>query len=137
MLFSQALRYNDVIPQNTVANATSIPVFCADSREIFFTIRVSANANFTINALISNQELPPDPTVATSNTNLYSTVAYQDLDTEVTYNTGNLYNPTAPGSITTKTFAIQTNGARWIFIQLTGYSAGTLLKTDVDNFTAN
>lgn len=137
MLFSQNQRYNDVIPQGTAANATSIPIFCADFSKIEFTLEVNGSANFNIGAYISNQENPPDPTLSESTTNLYSKVAYQDVGTQTIYLNASLYNPTAPGSTTVKTFVVEVTAARWFFLQISGYSAGALLKADVDVFTGN
>ncbi len=138
MLYSQPLRYNNVIPANTVTNVTSVPVFTADFKEIQFTLDMSSTSNYNIFAIVSNQENPPDPTLPLSPTNKYSFVAYQDLDTEVTYTSVNAYNPGGTlGATTVKTFVVQANGARWFFLQLASRIAGTLIEADVDLFTAN
>lgn len=137
MIFSQNHRYNDVIPQNTSAAAISAPVFCADFGKVEFTLLFGSTSNYTITAIISNQENPPDPSLAVSATNLYSTVAYQDLDTQTIYKTAALYNPSVPGATLAKTFQVETPAARWFFLEVTGYVAGTLLEADVDLFTEN
>ena len=137
MLYSEPLRYNNIIPAGTTANATSIAVLAADSAVIEFTVQFNAAANYTLSAIISNQELPPDPTQTLSVTNEYSAAACKDLGTQTIYTTAALFNPSTAALAGTRTFQVQTNGARWFFLQLAGYTAGTLLKADADLFTGN
>lgn len=128
----QNQNYNNVIPAGTAANATSIAIPAADFRIMNFTIVTNSAASFTINVLKSNQLTPPDPTIAASATNQYSTVAYKDEGTTTVYKVGSLYNPTT--TAVDETFEVETGGARWFFIQITGYVAGALLKCDATLF---
>ncbi len=134
-ILSQNQHYPDVIPRSTVADAISIPIFCPDFAEIQFTVLVDASADFDFEVLKSDQKLPPDPSLPSSPLNLYADVIYTDEGSGVNYDLGTPYNPATPGSVTTKIFKVQTSGARWIFLKLFNYAAGTLLKADVDLFS--
>lgn len=143
MQYSDPKIYPNIIPANTIANANSIPIFCPDHGVIEFTIQFDGTANYNIGGVMSNQELPPALGSAVGPTNEYNTVAIQDVDTEVTYVTGSPFNPSTAASgggalpAGAKTFRVQTGGARWFFIQLSGYVAGTLVKADAGLFSGN
>lgn len=133
-ILSQNQRYPNVIPVNTVANAISIPIFAADFSKLQFSLLADALANFNITVVKSNQENPPDPSIPVSATNMYSDCMYSDESTQVNYDSTTPYNPGA-SAIIDKNFLIQTQGARWFFIVLSGYAAGTLNKLDAFLFS--
>lgn len=142
MQYSDPKIYKNIIPANTVANAVSIPIFCPDHNVVEFTVQFDGTSNYALTAIMSNQEIPP--TIGSeSSTNEYNNVAYQDVDSEVTYVTGSLFNPSTAGSgggalsAGSKTFRVQTGGMRWFFLQLSVYVAGTLVKADSSLFTGN
>lgn len=143
MQYSDPKIYPNIIPANTVANATSIPIFCPDHGVIEFTVQFDGTANYNLTGIMSNQELPPTPSTSESSTNEYNPVAIQDVDTQVTYVTGSLFNPSTAASgggalaAGAKTFRVQTGGARWFFLQLSSYVAGTLVKSDASLFSGN
>ena len=132
-VLSQNQKYPDVIPRNTVANAISIPIFCSDFDKIQFSLLNDAAADFNITVVKSNQDAPPDPSSPISTTNMYADCMFSEEGTEVNYNVVTPYNPGATAA--DKNFLVQTGGARWIFIVLSGYSAGTLLKLDAFLFS--
>lgn len=134
-IFSQNQCYADVIPVNTKANAVSIPVFMADFKTAQFTIVTNATANFNIEVLKSNQENPPVPTSASYQNNQWVSIQYVDESNGVDYSPTSLYNPGS--TAVTKVFNVETEGARWIFIKISTYVAGALLKCDVELLSNN
>lgn len=128
-----AYQLHENLFENAVANGVSRAVFAQDFKTIQFTISTNALANLDIEVIKSNQELPPDPTVAASPTNQYSVVGYTDESDQVFYAGGTPYNPS--GVSVNKTFNVETTGARWIFYKVSGYVAGTLEKLDCELFS--
>lgn len=130
-IYEQNQIYPSIIPDGTQANAISIPVMGSPFETLKFTIQTDANAAFDITALQSNQDIPPNPATPELPSNLYSDILFTDDSTGVNYNST---SPVVVAGASTKTFTIQTHGARWIFIKLSSYSAGTLLKCDAELF---
>lgn len=130
---SQNQRYSNIIPANTVANAISLPIFAPDFSKLQFSLLSDATADFDITVLKSNQQDPPDPSLAVSATNMYGDCLFSEEGTEVNYNETTPFNPGAQA--VDKNFLMQTQGARWFFIVLSGYSAGTLKKLDAFLFS--
>ena len=58
---------------------------------------------------------------------------FYEEGTQVNYNAVSPYNPV--GAVADKNFTLLTQGARWFFIVLSNYSAGTLLKLDAFLFS--
>lgn len=94
----------------------------------------ASSPNFTIEAFISNQELPPDSTLPASSSNQYSEVSYMDLANGNSYDTqAALYNPS--GNTEDKTFEAQLDGARWFFVRLVDYTSGALVLLEISLFS--
>ena len=110
------------------ANAKSITTFAQDFKTIQFSIQTDASANFDVQVIVSNSFLPPDITVAASASNMYNYVGYTDESNQVYDSSTSPYNPT--GTAVNKTFNVETTGARWVFFQISNYSAGTLERLD-------
>lgn len=118
---------------NKSSNGLSLPAFAPDSAVQQFSITTDASADFVIQVVISNQKNLPDPTVSQSATNMWAYCAFTDEELEVTYTTLNPYNPT--GAVANKIFNIENTGARWVFLVISSYSAGTLLQADISLFS--
>lgn len=133
--FSQNQKYKDIFQGAVTADAVSIPIFVPDFKTDEFSILTDAAADFDIEVVISNQELPPDPTQPVSPTNQYTTGVYIDESDQASYDsvTPSLYNPS--GNAVNKIFECQLDGARWFFLRVLNYSAGTLLSADADLFS--
>lgn len=132
-ILSQNQKYPNAIPQNTVANAISIPIFGPDFDKLQFSLLTDATANFNITVVKSNQDNPPDPSLPVSPTNMYGDCMFSDEGTQVNYDAVSPFNPGAVA--VDKNFILQTGGARWFFIVLSGYTAGTLKKLDAFVFS--
>lgn len=136
-ILSQNQRYTNVIPAG-IPNGeptVSIPIFASDFDKLQFSALVDGDAQFDFTVVKSNQENPPDPSLPVSPSNMYSDCSYSDESTQVNYNATTPYNPNGPTVLTDKNFLIETQGARWFFILITNYSAGTLLKLDAFLFS--
>lgn len=134
-ILSQNQRINDVIPRRTHADAVSIPIFAPDFSEIEFSLLVAAASDFDIIVVKSNQEDPPDLTSPQSATNMFADCSFSDESTNVNYNSTSPYNPSAAGATLNTNFKVQTEGARWVFIVLLNYMAGSIDKLDANLFS--
>lgn len=135
-VYSQNQKYEDIFQGAVTGNDISIPIFCPDFKTVQFSILTNALANFDIEVVLSNQDLtPPNPALAVSATNQYTTGVYVDQSDQASYDsvTPNNYNPTA--TAVNKIFEVQTNGARWFFVRVKNYVAGSLLTSDADLFS--
>lgn len=130
---SQNQRYPNVIPAGTTANAISIPIFAADFTKLQFSLLTNSAADYNVTVVKSNQENPPNPALAISATNMYSDCMFSDESTQVNYDVLSPFNPTSVAL--DKNFSLQTQGARWFFIVVSGYTAGAVLKLDAFLFS--
>lgn len=120
---------------NAVADAVSRPIFAQDFKTSLLSIFTNAASNFTIDVLASNQELPPDPTLAASASNQYTLLGYTDQQDQAYYAGGSPFNPSTVPDRGARTFNIETTGARWLFIRISGYTAGVLSSCQVELFS--
>lgn len=140
---SYPLTYKNIIPAGTVtATGTSIPVFTPDHSQLEFTLQFDGTANYNVQAYTSFQDTPPDVTSPVSVTNEYAPCSYQDQDSLVTYSNAFPFNPSTSNAGSaypagTKAFKLNTNGAKWVLIQTTNRTLGTVVKLDAALFPTN
>lgn len=125
-----------------IANGSSSAYLADDFQNIVLEVTASANTTLTIKVVGSNYS-PEDNTslteeypnfgAADSQTNPWSYISIIDLDsrTAIPGSTGTTYTAQAG----TRKFNIETNQVRWIGLEISGYSAGSVraLLSMVDN----
>ena len=80
----------------------------------------------------SNQELPPDISLAVSETNSYYPVGYSKADDQSYLDTSNPFNPA--GTAGTYVFNVETTGSVWIFAAILNRTAGMVEKVTINLF---
>lgn len=105
------------------ANGASRIVMVQDFKSVQLELAANASAGMTVKFYKSDQEAIPNPLVAASFSNSYEAVAVRDNEDSVLYdgNTGVVLTGSEQQS-----FEVQTNGARWVFAIISGYSAGAV-----------
>lgn len=96
------------------------------------TVTVSAAPDFTIQALGSNDENPPDLSLPSNVGNEYYDIAYTDSSTQSTYDGSTPYHPTVQE---TRNFQLETNGVRWWFVKMVLHTAGAIGLVKASNFS--
>lgn len=140
---SYPLRYPNVIPAGSIlATNNGVPVFTPDHSQLEFLLQFDGTANYNVQVFTSFQDTPPDISLAVSTTNEYAPCSYQDQDSLVTYSNAFPFNPSTSNNggaypAGTKAFKLNTNGARWVIIQTTNRTTGTVVKLDVALFPTN
>lgn len=95
-------------------------------------ITATVTPSFEVNAIKSNQELPPDPSLPVSGDNFYSYVMETDEATGVNYAPALVpFTQTINPSATSVN--ISTTGARWMFVEITNIT-GICEKVNVTLF---
>lgn len=108
-------------------------------------ISALSTPNFTVTAYKSNQKSingvmnPPDLTLPPSPTNDYEKVMYTGEPGGVNYDAADPFNPNTGSSTGTlsydvQSFKFQTQGAIWVFLQISAYTGGALVDADINLF---
>ena len=103
------------------------------SSEVTATITLIDVPLYSFAVLSSNQILPPDITIPSSDTNKYEEVGYTDESDSTYYSAGNEFSPA--GNSMTKKFNIEVTGSRWYFITLLNQGDASLPDVDVSLFS--
>lgn len=122
--------------EGTAVNGIYGPIFAADFKAIEVSIGHGTGADYDITMWGSNSNPAapalPDPTTSPATDNLCFDVAFIDENLNQ-YNSTSPFNPTGlPAGA--KRFHVQSEGLRWIFIQVSN-AAGGDLEAVVDLFS--